>query len=1081
MDCRFMQNGKRLVIVSEAKLRQRLEPVVKELGATDRERLLTLLPLIGGDGKARISECLKTAFPGKAQADAMKAFKVLRGAINKAAKTADVHLAFTADTSKRTPPAGRQCWFEGEDTTEKEIAQFSDESTRDVNRQAVPNTGLLTDLPSLLAGETPVRIFVSYARENIAEARELLEMIKRAWQAAQPPGRNKPDLEWIVDWDIQAGEKWGQKILRDMERSHIGLFLLSVESLGSEFIDVVELPHFLDKKPIIPVRLGELTASHASRLARFEHRQFAELPVRNSDEKLSYSRVRSSRVSCPRFVDAVLRGIVRAIEEWRGLSVPLAISEKTAQPSCGGPDDGDLTQFADDIADDAHAGEDRYVPNEGRRFSLGELEKCDLSKSLPEGKVAPAIEQLKKWLDDGSPVFAVLGELGIGKTTTLKHFTRWLLDARKKNRALPLPIFIDLRLYHNDDTRRKVPTLEELLTEVIRHHWRGAGPAALTAPEIVDAVQKGGALIIFDGLDEKMVQFTREQSGQFIRELWRILPPPAKDDQEHKRGKQEPPRPGDSARRGRMILSCRSHYFKDVITQNALLMGEYREGLRPDIYEVCVILPFSDAQVRDYLKNVLASEARADEAIAFFKKVHNLEELSRRPFLLAQIVPQLAQLEARQMSGERVLGITLYENLAARWMARDSGKTQFTDAHKLEMMEQIAADMALEGSRAWPWDKVEKWLGRYLAARPEVAVFYQRHSPDALHQDFRTATFVLRPDDSRADFRFAHSSLGEFFHARRLVRALDEDSLELWQIPMPSRETLDFAGQFLALDPRPERMANCSKLLAQGGRGAVVALQLWLIAVEMGYPQPAPTAVDLRGADLHDWEIRGAAADRPLSLRGALLQQSKLFGGRYQFVDLSEADFSGADAVGTRFEDCRLGGASLGTADFSGSIFRRCNAARLAGAQAKWRSAQWIGCDLADAMLPDNFGEEAVAAHCRNGPAEFSAPLDLPPELEAVVLDAHHGGVTCVAWSPDGSQLLSGSDDNTLRVWDAASGKMLRTFVLLPHGETAVLEPHRIIACSFGAWPYLAWHLPGPGRPRLLPAEFFGELPVFSQ
>ncbi len=39
----------------------------------------------------------------------------------------------------------------------------------------------------------------------------------------------------------------------------------------------------------------------------------------------------------------------------------------------------------------------------------------------------------------------------------------------------------------------------------------------------------------------------------------------------------------------------------------------------------------------------------------------------------------------------------------------------------------------------------------------------------------------------------------------------------------------------------------------------------------------------------------------------------------------------------------------------------------------------------------------------------------------------HTRWVNSVAWSPDGRQLASGSYDNSIRVWDAQSGKSVAT------------------------------------------------------
>ena len=59
------------------------------------------------------------------------------------------------------------------------------------------------------------------------------------------------------------------------------------------------------------------------------------------------------------------------------------------------------------------------------------------------------------------------------------------------------------------------------------------------------------------------------------------------------------------------------------------------------------------------------------------------------------------------------------------------------------------------------------------------------------------------------------------------------------------------------------------------------------------------------------------------------------------------------------------------------------------------------------------------------------------PQPEPQCFDGHSGGVTACAYSPDGSRVLSGSNDSTLREWDRATRRELQRFEGHSGGVTA--------------------------------------------
>ncbi|MDX3656897.1 hypothetical protein PV646_06210, partial [Streptomyces sp. ID05-26A] len=95
-------------------------------------------------------------------------------------------------------------------------------------------------------------------------------------------------------------------------------------------------------------------------------------------------------------------------------------------------------------------------------------------------------------------------------------------------------------------------------------------------------------------------------------------------------------------------------------------------------------------------------------------------------------------------------------------------------------------------------------------------------------------------------------------------------------------------------------------------------------------------------------------------------------------------------------------------------------------------------------------------------------------------LTGHTNWIQSVAWSPDGTHILTGSGDNTTRFWNATTGEQEGEYlVFLPGDEFAVFESgtDALIGCTDGAWRWLGWSVVRDQRIDRLPAESFGPLP----
>ncbi len=353
-------------------------------------------------------------------------------------------------------------------------------------------------------------------------------------------------------------------------------------------------------------------------------------------------------------------------------------------------------------------------------------------------------EYLNNWKLSAEGVqTTILGDYGIGKTTLCKTFAykaaKAYIDDPENNR---IPIFLELKELGIFNS------IESAITSYIINKFN----ISITYKAFELLNKRGCFLLILDGFDELSNIANEDSAIHAFREIDKLV-----------------------EQNSKIILSCRTHFFKDNVEIHKLHKGtslynaiDHKYG-----YNLIFINPFNEQQVNEYLDRWF--ENRGKEFKSIIQKFYNLSDLSTRPVLLNMIVKTLPQISSGNISSLNSCGI--YELYVGFWYGRDDWRSVLSISERRDLTKALSDYMY--SNRLYEL--------HYLVL-PKAFPFFKNvitnHNSEILDHELRTCNFLKR--DYKGNYSFVHKSFFEFFLAISLSDELfynETDVNRKWFLP----------------------------------------------------------------------------------------------------------------------------------------------------------------------------------------------------------------------------------------------------------------------------------------------------------
>lgn len=632
------------------------------------------------------------------------------------------------------------------------------------------------------------------------------------------------------------------------------------------------------------------------------------------------------------------------------------------------------------------------------------------------GSSDDAISVVLSWLRDlNRPRFVLLlGDFGVGKTFLLREAARRLELLGKP----PWPLFLELRQLE------KVQDLRPLLASYLSRPEHSETIPVPDVDALLAMLAVGKVVLFFDGFDELALRVSYERATQHLDTLM-----------------QSVAAPGTLAK---VVVSSRTQHFLSMADLAQGVRRARRTVLADRLSAVAVsvgrLLPFGEPQILEFLHHRLDNADQAQARMRLITDVKDLLGLSHNPRMLSFIaeLPE-PDLRAALQQGGTISAAKLNEILVHKWLQFEVVRADDRVPEPGLSFDQRLAAVTTIALHLWGHSE------RFVALDTlGDAVRGFLHDHDCAKQQLGSGTLLTRDDAGR--FAFLHESVLEWLVARAAQQdlAAGRDAL-LGRHPLSPLMAEVLRG--LTGDEAAAAWADRVLLALDEDLGACAGtLKNNALTLLARLGRRAPERQNLAGQDLSGRDFTGQ------SLAGAILDDARLHDAQLAGVDLRRASLRGAsllranlDCAVLREADLRgadLSTASLLQADLRGALLddrTRLRRARLLAAKldpnaldalpppALWGAARSLETLTLQAA---GGGAEAIAWHpteplCAVAAGAQIVEWDCVRGLPLRVLRGHKHSVNSVAFSPDGSRLISGGADGSIRIWEVATGRCL--------------------------------------------------------